>query len=379
MTAGQFPGSLRIPGTDAALKIGSIGVASTSTASTPWARTTKFVTYIPVAGSEEAGKGDHAAFGPAQPLQLRSAHAHGRGRDARVHRGQLRSWATPSGFATPTAGGEGCCSVRPGRPSPTPRPQDGIDFEGLNAISLFRQAQTRSRVLDQQGAELALAAENPAPDISAADGSPVQGVNQVPDVVVRLRWTPGERTSSAPHARRHPHARRQPRAGGAAFRPPGPGRPTMPRCRRVISYRFQQADSSPWRGERDRILFANAAGWGIGRYITDLGTLGRRMPSTIPRPTRSGPLPSFRRTSATSIGGARRFGPPPPGERSSSDNLKIQAGDAFNRTDRATLNLSWSPIPRIDLVSELLWGRRTNKDGEHGEARQVQLGANFRF
>jgi hypothetical protein len=61
------------------------------------------------------------------------------------------------------------------------------------------------------------------------------------------------------------------------------------------------------------------------------------------------------------------------------DNLDVQTGDAFHRTDRATLNLSWSPIPRIDIVSEFLLGRRINKDGQRGEARQLQLGTTFRF
>ncbi len=61
------------------------------------------------------------------------------------------------------------------------------------------------------------------------------------------------------------------------------------------------------------------------------------------------------------------------------DNLDVQTGGALHRTDRATLNLSWSPIPRIDIVSEFLWGRRLNKDGHRGEARQLQIGTTFRF
>ena len=32
--------------------------------------------------------------------------------------------------------------------------------------------------------------------------------------------------------------------------------------------------TSPLAPDRDRILFALAGGWGIGRYITDLGTVG---------------------------------------------------------------------------------------------------------
>jgi len=37
----------------------------------------------------------------------------------------------------------------------------------------------------------------------------------------------------------------------------------------------------------------------------------------------------------------------------------------------AALKLSRHTIPRIDIVSEFLWGRRLNKDGRRGEARQL--------
>ena len=43
------------------------------------------------------------------------------------------------------------------------------------------------------------------------------------------------------------------------------------------------------------------------------------------------------------------------------------------------MNVSWSPIPRIDLVGEFLWGRRVNKDGQRGTATQYQIGGVFRF
>jgi hypothetical protein len=39
----------------------------------------------------------------------------------------------------------------------------------------------------------------------------------------------------------------------------------------------------------------------------------------------------------------------------------------------------WSPIPRLDLVTEFLFGNRTNKDGRHGSAAQTQIGSSFRF
>jgi hypothetical protein len=64
---------------------------------------------------------------------------------------------------------------------------DGIDFEGLNAIALFRQPQVRYTYRFGKRFSVAGALENAAPDITNA-----QGVSQVPDSVLRLRWRPAE-------------------------------------------------------------------------------------------------------------------------------------------------------------------------------------------
>jgi hypothetical protein len=61
------------------------------------------------------------------------------------------------------------------------------------------------------------------------------------------------------------------------------------------------------------------------------------------------------------------------------DNLEIQEPDALRRTRRYTVNFMWSPIPRLDLVTEFLFGSRTNKDGARGSAAQTQIGSTFRF
>jgi hypothetical protein len=61
------------------------------------------------------------------------------------------------------------------------------------------------------------------------------------------------------------------------------------------------------------------------------------------------------------------------------NNIAPQPGEAFHMTNRWSLNLTWSPIPRIDLVGEFLFGNRINKDGQRGSSRQLQLGTNFRF
>ena len=61
------------------------------------------------------------------------------------------------------------------------------------------------------------------------------------------------------------------------------------------------------------------------------------------------------------------------------DNLDLQPPDALRQTTRSSVNLSWSPIRNIDLIAEVLAGRRENKDGQHGRAGQLQVGWIFRF
>jgi hypothetical protein len=61
------------------------------------------------------------------------------------------------------------------------------------------------------------------------------------------------------------------------------------------------------------------------------------------------------------------------------DNLAIQPPDAYRTTYRVSLNLAWSPIEQLDLVTELLWGQRMNKDKSRGRAKQIQLGAQLIF
>ena len=65
--------------------------------------------------------------------------------------------------------------------------------------------------------------------------------------------------------------------------------------------------------------------------------------------------------------------------RVSVDNLDFQDDSAYARTDRAIINLLWMPVTHVDVGGELLWGRRENKDGASGTARQIQIGAKYQF
>ncbi len=100
----------------------------------------------------------------------------------------------------------------------------GIEFEGLNAISLFRQPQIRFTQPFRANPSASFAVENPAPDLTGA-----QGVSYTPDFVARLRWEPRKGVPGpnllgrAAHVRWWPgrrlrSARRQPAGAARLFR-----------------------------------------------------------------------------------------------------------------------------------------------------------------
>ena len=126
VTAGEFPGSMRIPGSDAALRIGGLVRMLSVNSFDPIGTEDRFVTSsIPVEGSEAARKGDRTTYTAAPSrfnLDLRTPTGVGAMRAFIEGDFASRAPATCSGSATPTASGASSRSGRPGRPSPTPKP-----------------------------------------------------------------------------------------------------------------------------------------------------------------------------------------------------------------------------------------------------------------
>ena len=127
------------------------------------------------------------------------------------------------------------------------------------------------------------------------------------------------------------------------------------------------------------MTFSLYGGSGIGRYITDLRTAGGQdgyFDLTTGELTVLGVVAAYvgyehawsatLRSTAT-IGWVW------------VNVLANQPDDALKYTRRFSLNLAWTPIPRLDLVGEVLTGERTNKDLSSGSATQIQLGSRFRF
>ena len=239
---------------------------------------------------------------------------------------------------------------------------DGIDFEGLNAIVLFRQPQIRMSFAPGERFRLAFALEDPRPDLTGATG-------RQPGARFRhqaaMRAAPSAATCSY-------------RVSSRQLRGEPVDRPNE--LLAAAGYGVNISGRLPvWFSKRDQLLFQHNSGRGLGRYISDLGTLGGQDGVFDPATNTLRALDvcsgyvgyehwwSARLRSATSFGIV------------GVDNLDIQPGDALHVTRRATINFMWSPIPRLDFVTEFLWGDRRNKDGQRGFAAQTQIGSTFRF
>ena len=245
----------------------------------------------------------------------------------------------------------------------------GIDFEGLNAISRLRQPLFRwTPSAAGSRYQWALALENPAPDLTSA-----QGVNFTPDFVARLRFEPNRKrglllyTGHVQAALLVRQLRGEvPGESGGAFISGGIGG-------NVSGVLVPRWDAD------DRIKFAVNAGSGIGRYITDLSSLGGQdavydpvQASLRALPVSSGYF-SYEHAWSPVFTTAMTYGVV------NVSNLESQPEDAFHRTQRTSINFIWNPVPFVDIVVEFLAGTRVNKDGQRASSSQIQSGWTLKF
>ena len=370
VSAGGFPGSIRIPGSDAAVKFG--GQIRTSVVLTldPLGTDDRFLTNsIPVgvqttSGEDKrtnisarasrldtefrspAGKEEVRAFfqgdfaGTTNAFRLRHAYAQYRG----IIAGQ--TWST---FSDPEAD------------------QGDLDFEGVSSENVIRQPLLRYWWSPATGRRLAVAVETPAVSITGG-----QGVNLFPDAIARgyFGLSRGGHIQVAGVLRQ---IRGQTSAGVVRLVWGGGGSVSG-----VVPV--------PVRSLTDRIIFQLNGGVGIARYINDLNSLGgqdavfdttagtlQALPALgwyvdyehVWKEWKAVQNMNLRSTLLWSFVEVY--------------NLDIQPADAYWKTHRFVANTVFSPSGRVDVGLEYILGRRINKDGQSGTANQFQVVALFRF
>ena len=374
VSAGDFPGSIRIPGSDAAIKFGARIRTAVVLTLDPLGTDDRFLTSsIPVGVPQTAGdarrtnisarasrlntefrtpggvqevrayfEGDFAGAGD----QFRLRHAYAQYRGFIV--GQ--TWST---FSDPWV------------------ELEDLDFEGVSSENVIRQPQLRYWWTKNKN-RIAVALETP--QVSVTGGT---GVNLVPDLIAReyVELRQGGHVQVAGVVRQI----RAQTATGEVSSTWGVGGSVSG----VVIV--------PVKKLTDRLLYQVNAGKGIARYINDLN------PNDLN--TTNGLDAVFDSTSnefkalpvlGWYVGYEHRWKEWEQLEtmnlRSTVlwslvavDNYDFMPPQSYKRTNRFAVNLVFSPSGRVDAGLEYIWGKRQNKDGQSATANQFQLVGLFRF
>jgi hypothetical protein len=237
-----------------------------------------------------------------------------------------------------------------------------LDFEGINGRINVRQPQIRWFPQIGEDWNLAVALEDPNPDVTGGDG-----VSQIPDIVARIRrevldqWSvQGSFLVRTLRARWDLDPSNKEDATGWALSVSG---------RRPFT---------KW-GDRDNLMFQLNYGKGYGRYVNDLSTVGGQDAVFNDDTGDLAALPVLSSYLAFQHWWRDQLRSTFNASFVNIDNKKFQPGDAYDRTVRLSGNIIYSPTPRIDVGGELLWGLRRDKDGSDGDASQFQASFRYRF
>ncbi len=369
VSAGDFPGSIRVPGTDAAIKFGGrIRTAAVLTLN-PLGTDDRFLTNsIPVGVSSVSGEdqrtnisarasrlntefrtpigtqevraffeGDFA--GASNTFRLRHAYAQFRGFIV----GQ--TWST---FSDPDAD------------------HHDLDFEGVSSENLIRQPLIRYWWRPEPKTRVAFAIETPAVSITGG-----QGVNLMPDLVGRAF-----RGDDRSHLQ----------LAGVLRQIRGEAKPGEVRWDWGWGLSASGVQPFRFRGLEDRVIFQVNGGAGTARYINDLQSLGGVDAVFDTTTGNLHSIPAFGYYVALEHAWKQW-------EAASEMNLRstllysfvavntfpFQPPDTYWRTNRLAINLIFSPAKRVDVGLEYIYGTRQNRDAQVGRANQIQLVALIPF
>jgi hypothetical protein len=371
VSAGDFPGSIRIPGTDAAVKFGALIRTAFVFTLQPLGSNDRFLTNSIPVGPAPPGEGARTAFtantsrfnmdfrtptGIGQIRAFIEGDFAGTNNSFRLRHAYAQYLGAIIGQTWSTAS------------DPEADPED-IDFDGVNSQNLIRQPQLRYTMKFKEGFSLAVAAETPSVSITGGEG-----VNVVPDLIGRamLRPKPEAHVQFVLILRQirgesdvNPDVTKSATAWGGSI---------------SASWPFQR-----WKLV-DRVMFQVNGGVGVARYVNDLNSLGGEDAVFDPVNGDLVALPvlgwyvayqhmwrAWETTRKMNLRSSIVLG------WVYVDNPSFQPPDSYKRTQRYVGNLVFSPSPRIDVGLEYLWGERTNLDGQSGTSSQIQLVGYFRF
>jgi hypothetical protein len=379
LRAGEFPGSMRMPGTNMAAKVGGFVRLGMVGSFDPIGSDDRFVVgTIPPTGTELAGatsrttisakrsrinldmrmdstvgqfraflEGDFAGEGGTDNYRLRHAY------------GQYNQFVLGQTWST----------FMDNRAIP-----EDLDFEGLGGQLQVRQPLMRWARNYGEKRSLALGLENP--DASLTGGT---GTSAFPDITGRYRVSGDLGHLQIAGLFRTLNGQLE---EDIEHHDSVPGWGLSLSARRFVGR----------TGEGYNLVFQISGGEGIGRYLNDLGTVGGQDAAFDPVTGELRALPAiggyiayqhwWQETGRTLNLLGRFFNRPRSTFVFSAVDVRpfdFMGGLSYDRTTRASVNFIFSPITTIDIGIEGLWGERKNKDGSKGDAFQLQLVATFRY
>ncbi len=374
-----FPGSWRLPGTNAAMRIGGYVKMNIINSFDPLVTRDRFIVgTIPPDGTNL----DNAEEGASLTAQQSRVNL-----DLRDHTdyGMLRAFVEGDfagdgeTFRMRHAYGQ-FSSLLAGKTWSTlvdvnTKPEE-IDFEGINGMINVRQPQLRFFPSIGKNLNLRLGLEDPSPDVSGGTGSS----SGIWDLIASLDWTDTELVKGTflqNWSMRTGLIGRQIRARGITDD-----------TKSTLGWGLTFSGQIPIKrwNENDKVLWQITAGEGIGRYINDLGTVGGQDAIFAPDgsldalPVFAGYLsvqhwwsPRWRSNATFS------WVDVDPYDYQNTAEYLARFGSPYERTLRASANVLFTPVRRLEIGAEMLWGERRNGDGTKGDASQIQVSARYLY
>jgi DcaP outer membrane protein len=235
-----------------------------------------------------------------------------------------------------------------------------VDFEGPDGEVFLRQAMIRFTQKLSPHWTMAIAAENPTPQLGAPSDMPGAARATMPDIPGFVRY---ER-----------------------------GRGHLQVAGLVRQLRFDSTGTAPdmstagWGlnttfvlpvGKADQVLGQFAIGEGTSRYIE--GVSGQNLDAVI---TDAGALEAVR-TQAGNLGYVHKWSATLKSgvsiSTTSVDDHAALPSTAIDRLMDARANLFWTPFRLVDIAGEVLWCERRNRDGARGDVWRLQFAVIYRL
>jgi hypothetical protein len=359
---GIIPKSIRIPGTDLALKIGGYAKVDFIQDFDAIGNAFDFQTNsIPMEGTDQAAESGRTTIHARETRVNFDLSSHGKEKFRVFVEGDF--YGDGNAFRLRHAYGE-FHGFLGGQTWSTfqdisARPLT-IDFEGPDGEVFLRQAMIRYTRALTPNWHWAVAVESPTPQFAVPSGLPGVAKSNAPDFPAFVRYQ-----AKRGHFQLAGMLRRIRFDGGQGVED-------------VTSTGFGvNATFALKTIGHDELLGMFVTGEGVARYIESLG--GQNVDAVL---SPDGELTTLR-SRAFTIGYTRHWTKElKSGIAYSSSDVKsdpAQSGSAIDGTDDFRVNLIFSPYALVDVGSELLWGRRENVDGSEGEAWRVQFSVIYHF